>query len=90
MVGVKVSLGHLFRGGKCPRNRGRGLPSLLFKVYMYGWLVVQAEPDFATSTFSCFRGDGRDVLPLVRGRRRVELPVLCIPPLETEVHLFPP
>lgn len=37
--------------------------------------------DFGTSAISCFRGDGRDVLPLVRGRRRAELPVVCILPL---------
>lgn len=30
---------------------GRYLPSLLLKVYMYGWPVVQAEADFATSVF---------------------------------------
>lgn len=69
---------------------GRYLPSLPFKVYVYGWLLVQVEADFATSMFSCFRGDGRDVLPLVRGRRRAELPLVCILLLETEVHLFHP
>lgn len=69
---------------------GRYLPSLLFKVYVYGRLVVQAEADFAASMFSCFGGDGRDVLPLVRGRRRAELPLVCILLLETEFHLFHP
>lgn len=45
------------------------------------WVSSGTNSDFATSVFSCFRGDGRDVLPLVRGRRGAELRVVCILPL---------
>lgn len=43
--------------------------------------VQCTNSDFATSMFSFSRGDGRDVLPLVRGRRRAELLLVCILPL---------
>lgn len=73
-----VSLGHLLGGDKCPRNSGRCWPSLQT---VHVGVSSDTDSDFATSMFSCFRGDGRDVLSLVRGRRRAELPLVCILPL---------
>lgn len=51
--------------------------------------MAEIEAGSARTTSSYFRGDGRDVLPLVRGRRAAELPVVCfLPSSGTEVHLF--
>lgn len=75
-----VSLGHLFGGDKCPRKQWE-----LFTISplqtVQVWVSSGTNSDFATSMFSFSRGDGRDVLPLVRGRRRAELLVVCILPL---------
>lgn len=48
---------------------------------LHVWVSSGTSSDFGTSAISCFRGDGRDVLPLVRGRRKAELPVVCVLPL---------
>lgn len=52
------------------------------------WVSSGTNSDFATSMFLCFRSDGRDVLPLVRGRRRAELLVECILPLRLRFSIL--
>lgn len=52
--------------------------------------MAEVEADSARTMFSCFRGDGRDVLPLVKGRRGELNCLLCASFLcpETGVHPF--
>lgn len=50
------------------------------QLWVSGYLVAEMEADSARTTFSCLRGYGRDVLPLVRGRRGAKLPLVCFLP----------